>query len=132
MIKIIGEYQDYPNIQVHQNIPHDDYLGLLKIASVMIGNSSSGIIESPSFNLPVVNIGTRQDGRERADNVIDEGYEKDKIKSAIEMALNDENFKEIVKNCINPYGDGQASKRIIDILSEIKIDKILLQKKMWY
>lgn len=132
MIEVIKEYEKYPFIKIFKNIPYKEYLSLMNIASVMVGNSSSGIIEAPSFGLPVVNIGTRQEGRQRAENVIDVDYDKEQIKAAIKKALYDEDFKEKVKNCKNPYGDGKAGVRIADILSKIKIDKKLLQKKITY
>ena len=132
MIEVIKEYEKYPFIKTFKSIPHKKYLSLMKIASVMIGNSSSGIIEAPSFSLPVVNIGSRQEGRQRAENVLDVGYDKEEIKVAIKTAIYDVNFKEKVKNCKNPYGDGKAGVRITDILSRIKIDKKLLQKKLTY
>jgi len=132
MIKVIKEYEKHPFIKIFKNIPYKEYLSLMNIASVMVGNSSSGIIEAPSFGLPVVNIGTRQEGRQRAENVIDVDYDKEQIKAAIKKALYDEVFKEKVRNCNNPYGDGKAGVRIADILSKIKIDTNLLQKKITY
>jgi len=132
MIEVIKEYEKYPFIRTFKSIPHKEYLSLMKMATVMVGNSSSGIIEAPSFGLPVINIGSRQEGRERAENVIDVDYDKEQIKTAIKKALDDENFKEKVKNCKSPYGDGKAGVRIADILSEIKIDKKILQKRLTY
>jgi len=133
MIKVIEKYAEkYPFIKTYKSIPHLEYLSLMKIASVMVGNSSSGIIEAPSFHLPVVNIGTRQQGRERAENVIDVDYDKKKIKKAIEKALFDEKFRKKVKKCKNPYGDGKASERIAEVLSTIKIDRKLIQKRLTY
>jgi UDP-hydrolysing UDP-N-acetyl-D-glucosamine 2-epimerase len=132
MIEVIKEYEKYPFIRAFKSIPHKEYLSLMRIASVLIGNSSSGIIEAPSFSLPAVNIGSRQEGRQRAENVIDVDYDKEQIKAAITKALHDEDFREEVKNCKNPYGDGKAGVRIADILSKIKIDKKLLQKRLAY
>ena len=104
----------------------------MKIVSVMVGNSSSGIVEALSFGLPVINIGSRQEGRERAENVMDVVYNKEEIKAAIKKALYDEDFREKVNNCENPFGDGKAGPRVADILSNIKIDKKLLQKQITY
>jgi UDP-hydrolysing UDP-N-acetyl-D-glucosamine 2-epimerase len=132
MIEVIKVYEKYPFIKAFKSIPHKEYISLMKIASVMVGNSSSGIIEAPSFGLPVVNIGSRQEGRERAENVMDVGYDKEEIKAAIKAALYDVEFKEKLKNCKNPYGDGKAGVRIADVLSKIKIDKKLLQKRLAY
>ena len=132
MIEVIKKYENYPFIKTFKSIPHKGYISLMKIASVMVGNSSSGIIETTSFGLPVVNIGSRQAGRERAENVMDVDYDKEEIKATIKKALYDEDFKEKVKNCKNPYGGGKAGVRIADILSKVKIGKKLLQKKLTY
>jgi len=132
MIEVIREYDKYPFIKTFRSVPHKEYLSFMKLASVMVGNSSSGIIEAPSFRLPVVNIGTRQKGRQRAENVIDANYDKEEIKMAIRKALYDKKFKEKVKNCKNFYGDGKAGIRIANILSKIRIDKKLLEKRMTY
>ena len=132
MIEVIKEYEKYSFIKTFKSISHQDYISLMKIASVMIGNSSSGIIEAPSLGLSVVNIGSRQKGRQRAENVIDVDYNKEKIKDAIKKALYDEKFKKKARSCRNPYGNGRASLRIVEILNKIKIDKKLLQKRLIY
>jgi UDP-N-acetylglucosamine 2-epimerase (non-hydrolysing)/GDP/UDP-N,N'-diacetylbacillosamine 2-epimerase (hydrolysing) len=135
MIKIIEKYASkYSFIKIFKSIPHQDYLGLMKFSSAMIGNSSSGIIEAPSFGLPVVNIGQREIGRERAENIIDVDYDKEQIKNAIKKAIFDKNFRDKVKRCETPYSDGhsKAGKKIADILSSIKIDRGLLEKKLTY
>ena len=119
-------------ILAYKNISFEDYLGIMKIASVMVGNSSSGIIESSSFHLPVINIGDRQKGRERSCNVIDVPHNKNKIKKGIKTALYDEKFRNQILNCPNPYGDGHASERIVKILSRIDINSDLLKKKITY
>lgn len=134
MIKVIKEFErKYPEkIHAYKSLPFEEYLGLMKIADVVVGNSSSGIIEAPSFHLPVVNIGPRQEGREKSENVLDVGYKKEEIKKAINKALHNKKFKEKVRRCRNPYGDGKASKKIVKILGEIKLDQRLLQKKITY
>lgn len=132
MIEVIRKYEKYPFIKTFKSISHKEYLGLMKMASVMVGNSSSGIIEAPSFHLSVVNIGTRQIGRQRAENVLDVGYKKEEIKAAIKKALFDKDFMKKVKMCKNPYGDGKASQRIVKVLSKIKLTPGLLQKKITY
>jgi len=130
MIKVIEKYRKYSFIKIYKHIPHKEFLSLMRIVSVMIGNSSSGIIEAPSFHIPVVNIGTRQMGRERTGNTIDVGYGKTEIKAAIKKALFDKKFRNKVKRCKNSYGDGKASEKIINILSKIKIDRELLEKRL--
>lgn len=126
MINKIDEY----DVDTYKNIPHDDFIGLLGLASILIGNSSSGIIESSSFKLPVINIGTRQQGREKASNVVDVDYDCNEILNAIKFIESNE-FKDILNHCENPYGDGKASERICRILNDIKLDKELLNKQFF-
>ena len=130
IIELIKRYENYPFIHTYKNIPSIDYLSLMKIASVIVGNSSSGIIEAPSFKLPAVNIGSRQECRERASNIIDVDHDKEEIKKAIIKAIYDIKFKEIIQNYENPYGDGKTGKRVSDILSNIKLDNNLMDKKL--
>lgn len=132
MIEVIKEYEKYPFIRVFKSLPRQEYLGLMKTAAVMVGNSSSGIIEAPSFGLPAVNIGIRQQGRERGDNVIDVDHDKQAVVRAIKKALSDEKFRLMVKKGKNPYGDGLASRRIAEVLAKIEITPELLQKKITY
>ncbi len=120
-----------PNIKVFRNLPRQDYLGFLKICNCIVGNSSSGIMEAPTFGVPCVNIGRRQNRRMQACNVINVTYNKEKIKEAIEVAFSN-GFKEKAKKAVNPYGDGHSSERILKILKEIEIDDKLLLKELTY
>lgn len=101
-----------------KNLGQQAYLSAMKYSCFMIGNSSSGIIESASFRLPTINIGDRQAGRFRPANVIDCGYAKENIKNSIDKALSME-FKHSIANVQNPYGDGNASNTITKILTAI-------------
>lgn len=132
MIKEIKKYEHLPFIQSFKNIPRKDFISLMKMASLMIGNSSSGIIEAPSFKIPVVNIGIRQKNRERSHNVLDVSYNKEEIKKAIEKALNDDSFKDQIETCQNPYGEGNTALKITKILENINIDDSLLNKALNY
>ncbi|MBC8551683.1 MAG: UDP-N-acetylglucosamine 2-epimerase (hydrolyzing) [Candidatus Brocadiales bacterium] len=114
------------------NMTSSDFLSLMAIANVMVGNSSAAIREAPSFHLPAVNIGSRQQGRLRARNVIDVDYKEHEITSAIRKALYDEDFIKTIKGITNPYGDGKSAKRIVDILENISIEPDLLQKRITY
>lgn len=119
------------SIRLFRNLPREDYLGIMRIAEIMVGNSSSGILEAPSFKLPVVNIGRRQKGRPQANNVINCDYNRHEIVNAINEASSKE-FKKKLMNVQNPYGDGHSAQRIINILKKIKIDNHLLNKEMAY
>ena len=118
------------NAKVFVSLGQVRYLSLLKYADLMIGNSSSGLIEAPSFKLPVVNIGDRQKGRIRAKNVIDCGYATLEIKKSIAKALTLE-FKNSLKELKNPYRDGNAAVRIKNKLKKINLDEKLLKKEFF-
>jgi len=120
-----------PHVRLFRNLPRQDYLGLMRMADVLVGNSSSGIMETPSFGKPAVNIGRRQNGRPQAANVINVGYRKEEIVTAVRMATSPE-FVARARATRNPYGDGRASQKIVQILKEIEIDKRLLHKEMSY
>ena len=106
-----------------------NYLSALKHIDVIIGNSSSGISEAPSFKIATINIGDRQNGRIKAESVVDCLSNKKAIKKAIKRVYSDE-FKNLLKNVKNPYGNGYSSKKIIKVLKTIKLDKIL--KKFFF
>jgi UDP-N-acetylglucosamine 2-epimerase len=92
----------------------------------MVGNSSSGIMEAASFALPVVNVGMRQQGRERACNVIDVVAEADEIVGAVERALRPE-FRAGLRGMVNPYGDGTAATTIAKVLATVPLDGLLIK-----
>jgi len=99
------------------------YLALLKHADVMAGNSSSGLIEAPSFGLPVVNIGNRQQGRVKAPNVIDASAEGKSIETALEKALS-KDFRVLAKGVKNPYAQLDASRNIVAVLKKAPLEKL--------
>ena len=107
-----------------KNIVSGDFINLMKYSNLLIGNSSCGIREAPSFKLPVINIGSRQNRRLRAKNVIDVDHKVNKIKNALDYALNNKKFKKVLKKVKNPYGDGKASDRIVSILKNLNLNKI--------
>ncbi len=124
------------NVQLHRSLGRYFYHGVLGLARdpqchvVCAGNSSSGIKETPAFGCPAVNIGSRQDGRLRADNVIDAPYDCARIEAAIGRALNDREFRAVCANAENPYGIGDAGKKIADVLAAVSLDQKLLRKGM--
>lgn len=125
-----------PNVQIHASLGRYYYHGILHLCGhgggrgVCVGNSSSGIKETPALGCPAVNIGTRQNRRLRGNNVMDVGYDRDAIVQAIRRALFDEEFRKLCRNCENPYGGGDAGKKIAKVLAEIELGPRLLQKKM--
>ena len=105
------------------------YLSCIKHVDIVLGNSSSGIIEVPSLKKPTINIGDRQKGRIKADSIIDCHPNKESIMNSIKKALSF-NFQESIKKTINPYGKGGASTKIVKILEDYNLDDIL--KKSFY
>lgn len=132
IIKVIKEYEHLPFVHTYKNIDRIVFLSLLQYISVLIGNSSCGILEAPSFKLAAVNIGERQRGRMSACNVISVPHDRVKILKAVKQALTDKKFIKKLSSCVNPYGDGKSSRRIMKILERIKITPELLDKKITY
>ena len=120
----------YNFIKFYPTLPRNDYLSFLKNCGVLVGNSSSGIIEASFFKKPVVNIGTRQKFRERGPNVIDlKKFSQKSISTAILNALK---MKSSDLKYSTIYGKGNVSKKIIKHLERIKVDTKLLQKQITY
>lgn len=117
------------NSFIFDNLTRKDFLGFMKYCSAIVGNSSSGLLEAPSFKKPAVNIGRRQNLRVRGGNVIDCRFDYKEICNAINRVLSDR-FKNKLKKMNNPYGDGRSSDKILKILKTIKIDNKLLTKNV--
>ena len=132
IIQSIREIAVTPQFQVHVNLDAPIFRGLLNAASVLVGNSSAGLIETPIFRLASVNIGRRQEGRLRAENVIDVPHDQSAIATALDRALHDKAFARTVAECQQPYGDGRTGERILDVLRRTPIDEHLLVKQMTY
>jgi UDP-hydrolysing UDP-N-acetyl-D-glucosamine 2-epimerase len=109
------------------NLDAITYWSLLAQVDAMIGNSSSGIMEAASFALPVVNIGMRQQGRERGRNIIDVPAETGAIQNALEQALGGK-FRARLAGMLNPYGTGDASRTIARVLAETPLDNLLIKE----
>jgi len=115
--------------RIFVNLPAVTYWSLLAHASLLLGNSSSGIMEAASFALPVVNVGLRQYGRERARNVLDAEPRADSILEKIAIAQS-ATFRESLRGMANPYGDGHAAERIVEVLTTAPLDKLLRKRAM--
>ena len=113
--------------RVFVNLDSVTYWSLLRQVALLIGNSSSGIMEAASFALPVVNVGFRQKGRERARNVLDAEPETKAILTKIGKAMSLE-FRESLAGMTNPYGDGHASEKIVQVLTTVPLSEELLVK----
>lgn len=117
---------------LYSNLKREDYLGLLKESICIVGNSSSGLLEAPTFKIPAVNIGRRQNLRLRGVNVIDTEFDEPQIDAAIKKAMSIEFRKFLSDQCVNPYGDGHSSERILDLLINTKVDEKWIVKNLTY
>lgn len=119
------------NLHVYISLGVVRYLSLMKSAEFVLGNSSSGIIETPAFGIPTINIGDRQRGRLQSESIINCSTDSESIEAAIQKAMDSE-FKKICKSVISPYGDGHAAEhiasKIVEVVSKGKID---LKKKFY-
>ncbi len=125
--------QENPRVKLYKSLGSRAYLGVMKHAAAVVGNSSSGIIEAPSLKVPTVNIGDRQKGRIRAESVIDVPWDREAIIAALRKALYDTEFRSRlgrVKNPYDPYGDGNVSGRVVSVLESVPLGRRLLEKKL--
>jgi UDP-hydrolysing UDP-N-acetyl-D-glucosamine 2-epimerase len=118
----------FPTARLFVNLDPITYWSLLRGSGVLIGNSSSGIMESASFAIPTVNIGLRQEGRERACNILDAPAETAAILARVAEAGSPA-FHASLQGMTNPYGDGHASERIVDVLTTAPLGRELLIKR---
>jgi UDP-N-acetylglucosamine 2-epimerase (non-hydrolysing)/GDP/UDP-N,N'-diacetylbacillosamine 2-epimerase (hydrolysing) len=128
MVEVLESYRGRSFLRIVPDLGSRHYLSLMRLAAAIVGNSSSGIFEAPSFKLPAVNVGTRQHGRLRARNVVDVGYDKAAIVQGIRFALGDAEFRAALRDCTNPYGDGRTAPRTVDILQRLRLVPALLTK----
>jgi len=114
--------------KVFTNLDAITYWSLLKHVEILVGNSSSGIMETASFALPTVNVGLRQQGRERARNVLDAAPRMGAILDAVRMARTPA-FRQSLEGMLNPYGEGFASEKIVGVLTTVALSQDLLIKR---
>ena len=122
--------ETHSHSRVLVNLDHKTYLSLLKHVGVLVGNSSSGIIESTSLEVPAVNVGIRQKGREHASNVIDVPARRSAIRDGISRAVSVE-FRRGIRGLESPYGDGEAAKIITRVLVKAPLGEKLLFKNAY-
>ncbi len=115
-----------PHTHIFINLDAVTYWSLLGQADVLVGNSSSGLMEAASFALPVVNVGIRQQGRERARNIIDAPAEAAAISAALDRALSPA-FRKSLHGMTNPYGDGTAAQTIARVLASVPLERLLIK-----
>lgn len=136
-LSIIETYDEYvakypEKFTIFKNLDRTYYINLLRNSNLLIGNSSSGIVEVASLGIPVINVGERQRGRLHGNNVIFTNNDRNEIKDAINKITIDKNFINEVKKCYNPYGDGNSSNKIIEVLKTIELNDELIFKNITY
>lgn len=140
MIQVIEKQRSNPNFHIVKSLEYKDFLTLEKEASVMVGNSSAGIIEAASFQVPVINVGDRQRNRTQSGNVTNVGYNEQvpgfasklEIIKAIRKSLEDREYLSLVKRVTNVWGDGKTAEKVVSILEELEFDQKLLIKQLTY
>jgi GDP/UDP-N,N'-diacetylbacillosamine 2-epimerase (hydrolysing) len=132
VINAIEKFTHLKNFSIKKNLDAEIFWGLLSVASVMIGNSSAGIVETPCFGLPTVNIGRRQIGRLCSDNVLHVPHSRNEISLAIRKCLSDTIFIKQSNDCLNPYGDGTAWEKAVELIKSISLSSDFFIKKMTY
>jgi GDP/UDP-N,N'-diacetylbacillosamine 2-epimerase (hydrolysing) len=115
------------NVKVYESLGQLNYLSIIPFIDAVVGNSSSGLLEVPSFKKPTINIGSRQNGRLKASSVVDCNAERDSIIEAIKLVYSSA-FQDGLKNTINPYGTGGASNFIAQILEKVDVGSLLVKK----
>lgn len=130
ILQHLDEFGKRPNVRVVDNLGTQAFFSLMSHAAAMVGNSSSGIIETASFQLPTVNVGLRQHGRSRSRNVLDVDCRTESITEAIHQALSTE-FRKRLDGMTNMYGNGNASEQIVERLKTEPINQSLLMKRFY-
>jgi GDP/UDP-N,N'-diacetylbacillosamine 2-epimerase (hydrolysing) len=132
--KIIDVYcETYPEkFFKFKNLDREIYVNLLRHASVLVGNSSSGLLEAPSLKLPVVNVGMRQRGRVHGENVIFVDHDDLQITQALNKCLKDQDFLKKVRSSKNPYGQGDSAEKVHKIICDLNFTDELIFKNITY
>jgi len=132
IIKSIKKYSKSDNFKVFKSLEYNDYLSLLKNSQFLIGNSSSGIIEAPYFKIPFINVGMRQNNRDKCANVIDVSAKKNEIIKSIKFALSNKSFKKKLQNIKNPFGDGKSYLKIYKKIKNTNLNNEFFMKEITY
>lgn len=128
MRDVLERRRGAPFLRIVPNLGSRRYLSLLRHAAAVVGNSSSGIYDTPTLKVPAVNIGSRQTGRMRAGNVVDAAFDRSAIVRALRYVLGDAEFRARLQHCSNPFGDGQAARRTAAVLKGLRLGPSLIAK----
>lgn len=128
VVKVIDELSNDPSFCFYKNLPRDLFMSVYKNASMIIGNSSSGVLESASLKIPAINVGYRQTGRKPNENMIYSGISEAEINAALEKAVS-ESFQEKMKTVKNIYGDGNSAQRALELIKTIDLKSMIFKDK---
>jgi UDP-N-acetylglucosamine 2-epimerase len=120
--------RDPPFLRIVPHAGSRTYLSLVRHAATVVGNSSSGLFDTPTLKVPVINIGSRQTGRMRGSNVVDVDFDRSRIGAAIRHVLHDPGYREARGRCRNPFGDGRAAERTVAVLKSAPLGQALIAK----
>jgi UDP-hydrolysing UDP-N-acetyl-D-glucosamine 2-epimerase len=136
IIEEIQRLEGQDGVTVRKSLGRFLFHGVLALIGrgrgALVGNSSAGIKETPAFGCPAVNVGSRQSGRLRADNVLDVGYDAAEIEAAVVRCAEDEAHRTRCRTCENPYGAGNAGAKVAEVLATVEMGERLVRKKMTY
>lgn len=132
IIKSIKKFATAKIFKIFKSVEYMDYLCLLQNSSFLIGNSSSGIIEAPYFKTPFLNIGLRQNNRDKCANVVDIEPNTKKILNGFKFIKNNKLFKKKLKSIKKPFGDGNSALRIYKKIKRTKFDKVFFRKGLTF
>jgi GDP/UDP-N,N'-diacetylbacillosamine 2-epimerase (hydrolysing) len=130
LIKAKINGHDLSHAYFFKNLARSDYLSILNDSKFIIGNSSSGILEAPTYQVPCVNIGGRQNKRYQGSNVINCDFKKDCVLNAISSVLDDDFKEKMFAGDQFPYGSGNSSQQIVEIFKTVQVDRKLLVKEL--
>jgi GDP/UDP-N,N'-diacetylbacillosamine 2-epimerase (hydrolysing) len=127
IIEVIEEHRSHPRVSAFKNIPDREFVNLLRRATVLLGNSSLGLLEAPYLKLPVVNVGRRQSERHHSSNVFFVPADREAIVRQVRAIIDNP-----ISECENPFGDGHTGERVAELLATTPIDEKLLNKDLSY
>ncbi|HEY6805832.1 MAG TPA: UDP-N-acetylglucosamine 2-epimerase [Pyrinomonadaceae bacterium] len=132
IIEVIERFSAEPNVHVFRNIPDVQFVNLLRNATVLVGNSSLGLLEAPFLQLAVINVGKRQAARHHSENIFFVAPERTEIIRQVHDIMENAETQKKIRECANPFGDGHTGERVANLLASTPIDAKLLNKDLTY
>jgi UDP-hydrolysing UDP-N-acetyl-D-glucosamine 2-epimerase len=132
IIAQLEAFKAKPGFHVVKSLGRERYLNILRHVTLVIGNSSSGLLETAFFKVPCINVGERQAGRERGKNGVDVPQDAPAIQQMLDRVLRDDAFRQALQNGEHPFGDGHCAEKLLAVLSNTTFNAALLQKQLTY